>query len=183
MAASTTESSRPPSSATATAIPAGPNARDYVVSSSNAVVASEGSVNYWRPMVGGEEFGETTPGVITFHFPFDSPIVSGRLLMYLATFHFSLQPGTQLHLWITDGVDWQLLAELEPPDFGAGQGGGWNGDLPSMFIGATDIWLQARLYSYGPSAAAGGIYCNTAQMSRWDSNGTGNTFELEVELE
>jgi hypothetical protein len=163
--------------------PAGPNAREYVVSSSNAVVVAEGSVNYWRPMVGGEEFSDTTPGVITFHFPFHSPVLTGRLKMLMATFHFSYSRGHEFIYGSTDGVDWQLLSELEPPAFGEGRGGGWNGDLPTMFIGETDIWLQARLYSYGPSAAAGGVYCNTAQMSRWDSNGPSNTFELEVELE
>jgi hypothetical protein len=51
-----------------------------------------------------------------------------------------------------------------------------------MFIGSTDMWLEVRLYSYGPRAVEGGVWCNTAQLSRW-IDGSGNTFELEVDLE
>ena len=96
--------------------PAGPTAQEYVVSSSNAVVASEGSVNYWRPMVGGEEFDETTPGVITFHFPFDRPVVSGRLLMSLATFQFLIQPGPRLDLRIQMGSIGRSWPSCRPPN-------------------------------------------------------------------
>jgi hypothetical protein len=163
--------------------PAGPNAREYVVSATNAVVGIEGSAHYWRSMVGGEEFSETTPGVITYHFPFDRQIVGGSLMAHIAVWHFSYSRGHAFIYGSTDGVDWELLVEAAPPDFGHGRGASWNGDLPDLFIGATDIWLQGRLYSYGPSAAAGSIYCNTAQMSRWDANGPTTTFELEVELE
>ena len=81
------------------------------------------------------------------------------------------------------GERWQQLVEIEPPDFGQGRGGGLNGPLPQMFIGSTDIWLQVRLYSYGPDADRGGIYCNTAQMFRYDPRQTTNTFELMVDLE
>jgi len=163
--------------------PAGPNAREYIVSASNAVVGIEGSAHYWRPMVGAEEFVDTEPGVITYHFPFGSQIVQGRLLATLAVWHFSYSRGHAFLYGSTDGVDWEPLAEVAPPDFGQGRGGGWNGDLPELFIGETDVWLQVRLYSYGPNAAAGGIYCNTAEHSRWDANGPATTLELEVELE
>lgn len=163
--------------------PSGPTARDYIVSTNNAEVEIVDSVRYWRATVGGEDLGETEPGVITYHFPFDGPAVSGHLLAQLAVWHFSYSRGHAYLYGSTDGVDWQLLAEVPPPDLGQGRGGGWNGDLPAMFIGETDIWLQIRLYSFGPNAAAGGIYCNTAQHSRWDSNGPTTTFELEVELE
>jgi len=163
--------------------PASPNARDHIASSSNAEVASEGTVWYWRPSVGAETIGETTPGVVTFHFPFTRQVASGRLLLQLATFHWSYSRGHAYLYGSTDGVDWQLLAEVEPPEFGEARGGGWNGDLPLLFIGATDIWLQTRLFSFGPNAASGGVYCNTVQMSRWDEAQTTNTFELEVELE
>jgi hypothetical protein len=165
--------------------PGGPRAMAFVSSVDNAVVTNDGQGDgaYWRSMVGGETFESTTPGVITHHFAFDRPIAGGRLLYTLAVWHFSYSRGHAFLYGSTDGTSWQKLSELEPPDFGTGRGGGWNGALPEMFVGATDIWLQARLYSYGESAWRGGVYCNTAQMSRWDPRQTSNTFELEIDLE
>jgi len=163
--------------------PAGPSARDYIVSVSNAEVGIEGSAHYWRPIMGAEEFVDTEPGVITYHFPFDRPIVSGHLYATLAVWHFWYSRGHAFLYGSTDGEDWELLVEAQPPELDQGRGANWNGDLPEMFIGETDIWLQGRLYSYGPKAASGGIYCNTAEMSRWDANGPATSFELEVELE
>ena len=92
--------------------PAGPNAREYLHSSSNAEVGIEGSAHYWRPMVGGEEFNETTPGVITYHFPFGRPIASGHLLATLAVWHFWYSQGHAFLYGSTDGVSWELLATV-----------------------------------------------------------------------
>jgi hypothetical protein len=163
--------------------PADPRALAFVTSTSNAVIADEGVVRYWRPAVGGQTFETTTPGVVTHHFGFDRPIVGGRLSFRLAVWHFSYSQGHAFLYGSTDGHTWQQLSEVQQPAVGQAAGGGWNGDLPQMFIGATDIWLEARLYSYGPSAPSGGVYCNTAQFSRWDARQTFNTFELEVDLE
>ena len=163
--------------------PADPRALAFVTSSSNAVIADEGVVRYWRPMVGGETFETTTPGVVTHHFGFDRPIVGGRLQLRLAVWHFSYSQGRAFLFGSTNGTTWQQLSEVLPADSGQARSGGWNGPLPEMFIGASDIWLEARLYSYGPSAASGGVYCNTAQFSRWDARQTFNTFELEVDLQ
>lgn len=50
-----------------------------------------------------------------------------------------------------------------------------------MFAGATDIWLQARLYSYGRSAGIGAT--NTAQLFRFNTRETKKTFNLVVDLQ
>jgi hypothetical protein len=163
--------------------PADPRALAFVTSTTNALIADEGVVRYWRPMVGGETFETTTPGVITHHFGFDRPVVGGRLRFRLAVWHFSYSQGRAFLFGSTNGTTWQQLSEVPPADSGQARGGGWDGPLPEMFLGATDIWLEARLYSYGPSASRGGIYCNTAQFSRWDPRQTFNTFELEVDLQ
>lgn len=163
--------------------PASPTALNYVASTSNAEVAQEGTFWYWRPMVGGEFLDETDPGVITFHFPFESPVVSGRLVARMTTFHWDYSQGHGYLYGSTDGAAWQLLAEVGPPAHGEYNIGGFSGDLPEMFIGASDIWLEARLYAYGPTAYVGGVRCNTAEFSRWQEGQTSNTFELEVELE
>ena len=165
--------------------PEGPRALAFVTSTSNAVIATEGDGlgRYWRSMVGGETFETTTPGVITHHFGFDRPVVGGRLRFRLAVWHFSYSQGRAFLFGSTNGTTWQQLSEVPPADSGQARGGGWDGPLPEMFLGATDIWLEARLYSYGPSAPHGGIYCNTAQFSRWDPRQNFNTFELEVDLQ
>ncbi len=154
-----------------------------MTSVSNAEVASEEEGRYWRPMQGDETIDETTPGVIINHFPFDRPIIGGRLMLQVATFHFTYSQGHAFIDGSTDGVNWQQLAELEPPASGLGHTGGLNGDLPAMFVGASDIWLRTRLFAYGPRAAEGGVWCNTAQMSRWEGTNPRTTFELEVELQ
>lgn len=163
--------------------PASPAGLNYVSSTTNAEVAQEGDDWYWRPMFGAETLAETDPGVITFRFPFESRVLGGRLFLRMTTFHWDYSQGHAFLYGSTDGVDWQLLSELEPPAHGGWAGGGWSGDLPEMFIGATDIWLEVRLFAYGPTANAGGVRCNTAQFSRWNQGLGGNTFELEVELE
>jgi hypothetical protein len=163
--------------------PESPTAQEYLTTVSNAEVAAEEEGRYWRPMLGEETIGATDPGVITLHFPFDRPIIGGRLMLQVSTFHFSYSRGHAYVFGSTDGANWRQLAELEPPAAGAGHTGGLNGDLPAMFIGATDIWLQTRLYAYGPRAAEGGVWCNTAQMSRWEGLNPRTTFELEVELQ
>lgn len=163
--------------------PESPDAGEYVTGVSNAEVAAEETGRYWRPIQGAETIDATNPGVITMRFPFDRPIVGGRLMLQVSTFHFSYSRGHAFIYGSTDGVNWQQLGELEPPASGMGHSGGLNGDLPAMFVGATDIWLRTRLFAYGPRAAEGGVWCNTAQMSRWDGNNPRNTFELEVELQ
>jgi len=163
--------------------PESPAAQEYVTQAWKAVVAAEEEGRYWRPIQGAETIDSTTPGVIIMHFPFDQTIIGGRLMLQVSTFHFSYSRGHAYIYGSTDGENWQQLAELEPPAAGMGHTGGLNGDLPEMFIGATDIWLRTRLYAYGPRAAEGGVWCNTAQMSRWEGLNPRNTFELEVELQ
>lgn len=163
--------------------PTSPKAAAFIASAPNATAFEEGMVRYWKPGVGGKTFETTTPGVITSHFAFDRPIVGGRLLTTIASFHWSYSRGHTFLYGSTDGSTWQKLSEVPPPDFGTGKGGGWNGPLPELFIGAKDIWLQTRLYSYGSSAPFGGIGTNTAQAWRWDVRSTSNSFELAVDLQ
>ncbi|MGV8042163.1 MAG: hypothetical protein AB2L07_19590 [Thermoanaerobaculaceae bacterium] len=163
--------------------PTSPKAAAFIASAPNATVFDEGLVRYWKPGVGGKTFETTTPGVITSHFAFDRPIVGGRLLTTIASFHWSYSKGHTFLYGSTDGSTWQKLSEVPPPGFGTGKAGGWNGPLPELFIGAKHIWLQTRLYSYGPSAPSGGVWTNTAQAWRWDVRSTANSFDLAVDLQ
>lgn len=163
--------------------PAAAGADDYIVSTTNAEVAQEGAVWYWRPMAGAETLADTTPGVIIYHVPLAGPILGGRLRATLACFHWTYSQGSAVLYGSTDGVTWQVLDAVEtPPDVGEVTTGGWNGDLPDLFLGARDVWLRVELLSWGPNAPIGGIMVNTAQHSRWAEGGTNPVFELEVTL-
>ncbi len=163
--------------------PTEPRGLAFIDSTSNAKLVKEGRfARFWQPGVGGETFGESPPGVVTLHVAFDRPIVSGSLVLKLTTFYWSYSRGHNFLFGSTDGLGWQQLAEVPPPDAeGGARDGGWNGPLPAMFIGATDIWLQARLYSYGTFAGQGAT--NTAQLFRFDVRNSNKTFNLVVNLQ
>ena len=144
--------------------------QSYIDSTDNAVLFSEGIYRYWKPIAGAATEALTSPGVITYHFNFAEVIDEAHLSLRLDTFHWSYSEGHNFLFASTDGSNWQQLSEVLPPAFGAWTGGGWNGLLPDAVVGMNDIWLQARLYSYGPSAASGGVWTNTAQLSRYDVN-------------
>jgi len=163
--------------------PAEPKAAAFISSTSNAKLAKEGKYSrFWQPLVGGKTLEESPPGVVTLHFAFDRAVAAGTLRLEMWTYYWWYSRGHSFLFGSTDGIDWQQLSEVAPPDAEGGvRGGGWSGSLPAMFIGATDIWLQARLYSYGSRAESGAT--NTAQLFRFDIRETKKTFDLRVDLE
>ena len=44
----------------------------YIDSTSNAVLSTEANYKYWKPNTGASTLAATTPGVVTYHFDFDS---------------------------------------------------------------------------------------------------------------
>ena len=173
--------------------PGAPGALAFVDSFSNATVSYGYSwwggdfLDIWRewvPLTGGEDFDATTPGVITFHFAFDRPVTGGSLLLPFVTERRSW--GDTGHAFLygsTDGSNWQLITDTTPAEGSTIQYGGWYWSLPELFIGATDVWLQARLYAYGPYVADGLPYTDVAAMCPYDARKGDNTFELVVDLE
>ena len=156
-------------------------ADDYIVSTSNAELSTEGNFRFWKPIVGGTSMPGTDPAVITYHFEFSEPVGEAQLFMRTDTFHWSYSQGYTFIYGSVDGVDWVLLKETEPPESGEWNPGNFSGLLPDdPFLGATDIWLKAELYSYGSSAPAGGVYTNTAEHSRYDVTRDNTTFSLQV---
>ena len=153
----------------------------YIVSTSNAGLYSEAVVRAWTPNVGGTTFGNTTPGVIVYHFPFAQQTAAISLWMNMPTFHWSYSEGHNFLYGSTNGADWLPLAELLPPAYGAARDLGTVA-IPAELVGAADLWLRVELYSYGPSAPQGGVLTNTAQLSRWATNSpNGTSFRLDVD--
>ncbi|MCC6642046.1 MAG: hypothetical protein IT386_12875 [Deltaproteobacteria bacterium] len=156
------------------------SSQTYIVSTSNAVLYSEGVVHTWKPSVGGTTFGSTTPGRITYHFSLPSPAAAISLWMNMPTFHWSYSQGHNFLFGSTDGTNWTQLADVLPPAFGSARDLGTVA-IPGSLLGANDLWLRADLYSYGSFAPSGGVYTNTAQLSRWATNNpTAKSFRLEV---
>jgi hypothetical protein len=151
----------------------------FIVSSNNAVVYSEATVRAWKPDVGGSALGSTTPGEVIYHFSFAALTSEIVLWMNMPTFHWSYSQGHN-YLWgSTDGSTWISLADLPPPAFGSARDLG-TVPIPSELIGAGDLWLRVHLYSYGTSAPQGGVWTNTAQLSRYDINAQNTSFRLNV---
>ncbi len=156
------------------------SSRTYIVSTSNAVLYTEGVVHTWKPNVGGTTFASTTPGQILYHFPFSAPAAEISLWMNMPTFYWSYSRGHNFLYGSTDGATWLPLAELPPPAFGGARDLGTVA-IPADLLGATDLWLKVLLYSYGPSAPFGGAMTNTSQLSRWaTSNPAAKSFRLNV---
>lgn len=153
----------------------------YIASTSNAHLYSEGTVRVWTPITGGSTLAGTTPGVITYHFNFAQYTSDIDLFMSMPTFHWAYSQGHNLLYGSTDGANWVSLADILPPAYGGARDLG-TVVIPSSLLGATDFWLKAELYSYGPYAPSGGVYTNTAQLSRYDVNLRNTPFAIGVDF-
>ncbi len=157
------------------------SSQTYIVNSSNVELWDEGLVRFWKPKVGAATFAATTPGVVTYHFNFGQATSEIFLWMGMPTFHWSYSQGHNFLHGSVDGSTWVQLADITPPAFGSAHDLG-TVTIPDGLLGAQDLWLKAELYSFGPLASSGGVYTNTAQLSRWDkrSPSTTKSFRLGV---
>ena len=155
----------------------------FLHSTDNALIRTEGQFRFWQPEVGGETFDETTPGTVIYRFSFESPVIAARCGFGIYTFHWSYSQGHGFLYGSTDGSDWELLADVEPPEEGGWNRGGSNLTLPESLLGATELWFKAELFSYGPSAPNGGGSTNTVQLGRYDQNSDPVTAWLQVDLQ
>ena len=162
-------------------------ADDFIVSTSNVLLYTEGSFRQYIPVTGGTTFAATTPGVITYRFDFGSDIVdSATLLTRNPVFTQSYSRGRNRIFGSRDGASWELLYEVlspDPPPFEVGTGGGFNGPLPASLLGGTELWFRFDLYSYGPDVGCcGDAGRNTAQHSRYRIGSGTETFRLDADL-
>lgn len=151
----------------------------YIVSTSNAEIFTESPARYWKPIVGSATEATTTAAEIIFHFPLTDKSASIELSMSMPTFHWDYSRGHNFLYGSTDGASWEQLADVTTPGFGSFNDLGVVA-IPDTLLGADDFWLKAELYSFGSSAASGGIFTNTAQLSRYDSNTQNTSFSLNI---
>ncbi len=156
------------------------HAQQYIVAVENAETWHYAPVWFWKPVVGGETLPETPPGTVTFRFDFEETVSEAHLRLNMPTFHWAYSRGHNFLYGSADGADWELLMEVPPPEYGMANGGGFDADLPASMVGGNQIWLRAELYSYGDMAPQGGEYTNTAELTRWDQDNPGRTFQLDV---
>lgn len=159
----------------------------YIESTSNAVLASEGIYHYWKPGVGGSTLETTTPGIVTYHFDFASmgyvdPISEISLGVSMNAFHWSYSQGYDVLYGSNDGSTWIKLADTPTVPYA-----GYTSLTPLIgldsLLGTSDLWLRAEMYSYGRSASSGGVWTNTAQLSRFDTVRKNTTFRIGVNFE
>lgn len=129
-----------------------PHAEKYVVEKQNVKIFQEPFHplnSYWGPEK------NDLPGVLTFRFPLEKPLASGRIIANLAAANFEnsqmLGKGKgELSVWYSrDGKTWQLLSEMKPPADVAFDGKEIHEKLPKELIGTTEIWLQVRFLAVG----------------------------------
>lgn len=165
------------------------SSQTYIESSSNVEISEAygGYPKFWQPIVGGETFETTTPGVITYKFDFATSnpgevVLGADLYATLYSYKQAYSTGHTFLYGSMNGSDWDLLFEAPPPTVRGGvTGGAFNGPLGASLLGGTELWLKVELYSFGVQAAQGGSNTNTAQHSRW-SIGQPEVFSLAVEL-
>lgn len=157
-----------------------PHAEKYVVESRNVKIFHEPFHplnSYW----GAEK--NDLPGVLTFRFPLEKPLASGRIMANLATANFenskTLGKGKgELSLWCSrDGKSWQLLTEMKPPRVMAFDGIDFHEKLPRELVGSREIWLQVRFLASGMVKKTYSV----AQFCRDNcSDPKGTTFDIRV---
>jgi len=154
----------------------------YIESTVNAELRHESNFTYWKSIYGASTEAATSPGLITYHFSFTDDISDAYLSLNMPTFNWTYSVGHNFLYASTDGTNWEELNEVETPAYGEYNMGYYNQLLPDSVVGLNDVWLQARLYSFGPSAAQGGVFTNTAQLSRYTNGSGGTTFSLGVDF-
>jgi hypothetical protein len=159
------------------------HAQQHIASTENAETWRFASVWFWKPEIGGERFATTPPGVITFRFDFDQTVAEAHLKLNMPTFHWDYSRGHNFLYGSADGVTWELLMEVEPPEYGLSNAGFYDADLPPSLTGASELWLRADLYSYGEMAPQGGEYTNTAELTRWNEDNPARSFQLDVRFD
>ena len=163
------------------------SSQTYITGTSNAVLSTEGVYKYWKPGTGGTTLATTTPGIVTYHFDFGSmgytnPTSEISLGVGMYAFHWDYSQGYNALYGSNDGTSWIMLADSDPVAYAGYKPLNPITGLDSL-LGTSDLWLRAEMYSYGTYAPSGGVWTNTAQLSRYDTANDNTTFGLSVNFE
>lgn len=119
-------------------------------------------VSYW----GVKE--NDTPAIMTFRFPLEKPMRSGRLFVPMISTNFnnnnSLGKGMGSgSVWCSrNRKDWILLKKAEIPKDKSVVETNFNGRLPKEMAGTQELWIQFRLQATGMQDST----YSTAQFAR-----------------
>lgn len=148
------------------------NALNHVVEQVNIQRVDEGNwpgfdQSYWCPINNGVE------ARLTQKFTFDRPTASIFLKDSLGSWNFGNGNYGSGSLWASkNGNDWVFLIDAPTPSFDFGTN--YNSYLPNSLVGASEIWIQARLNTSGWNILA--------QYDRSADPSAGNRFELSANL-
>ncbi len=164
------------------------NADTYIVGRQNVAKYSEWQsppVTYWGPSA------NDVAASLTMHFSFAAPTT--QISLYATLLSANWQPAGRSDygyssIWAsTDGASWQLLLDDPTPTGPApiATAGIYNQNVPNSLLGATDFWLQVRMWTTASLVDPNPAPYNwtDAQFSRYDPNNpptSGNNFLLSV---
>lgn len=154
------------------------NANDYDFSVSNAIKANEGGVtSYYQPAAGNLD-----PAVITKKFSFANATQDAHLWAGISTFNWWYGEGHGYVYASKDGLNWDELTYVGPPQPNGANYSGFNDYLPSSVLGGTELWVKVVINSTNTSSyPSNPAYRNTAQHSRGYADGN-DSFHLDVKL-
>ena len=128
------------------------HAEQYVIDKTNMRTFHEifkPYLSYWAAAA------NDIPAQLTFRFPLDKPMKSGRLYTDVLVANFENNPKLGFgrgegSLWCSrDGKIWIQLLEAKSPNGRALSLVTFNHSLPNELIGTREIWLQVRLRATG----------------------------------
>jgi hypothetical protein len=157
-----------------------PKAEKYIIEKTNTKIFHEPFFpqnSYW-----GVEKNDI-PAQLTFRFPLERPMLSGRINASLSAANFanSKQLGSgkgSISLWCSkNGTDWILLKDLPPPANLAFDGMTYSNHLPKELAGTTSLWLQVRMEATGMRKPTYSV-AQFCRDNRGDPKGT--AFDIRV---
>jgi hypothetical protein len=149
------------------------NALDHVVAQSNIIRTDEGNwpgfdQSYWNPVNSGIE------AQLTQEFSFYRPTASVFLRDKLSMFNFGGGNYGSGSLWASkDGNNWTELMDAPAPS-GVTAPYWYIDNLPASLLGSSEIWIQARMLSFGSPIMA--------QYGRSSYPSEAPIFDLEASL-
>jgi hypothetical protein len=145
------------------------NALTHVVEEQNIQRRTEGTIHYWSPSVNGQ------PARLTQRFSFPRPTERAFLKAFLTTYNFGGGNYGSGSLWASkNGTNWVLLMDCPTPS--SIDASYWYAtNVPPDVLGGTELWIQARLETYGWQ-----IMAQFLRRATLEDN-VSNVFALEVD--
>jgi hypothetical protein len=161
------------------------NADAYIVQQSNVRKYSEWQsppVTYWGPSANDVQ------GLLTYRFDFSKPSAAVHISAQLLSVNWGTRGDYGYSsLWGSqDGNNWELLLDNPLPTGATPVGVSltYDQNVPTTLTGNQSFWLQVRMQEHGALVSAPDIRASwaDAQFSRVEPPGSGNAFQVDVQL-